>query len=192
MSFLHLSDFGVRNYIGAMEMMEMKDDILLMTVKADHFPEGIQEAFDKLKLMLPPDDRRTPYGISKPERNGTIIYRAGVKEAFSGEAESRGCETVTLRKGTYIVETITGWQSKIESITTVFESLVVHPQLDPETLCIEVYQSQTELICMVRIVERNSVAGHRKEVHHLHADIQKRRGSVVRSVDRSIDAIVRY
>lgn len=124
-----------------------------MCVTADRFPEGIRKAFDELKRRIPADDHRTPFGISKPEQNGTIVYRAGVEETFSGEAASCGCETVTLKKGTYLVETITGWQSKIESITTVFESLLADPQLDPETSCIEVYQSQTELHCMVRVNE---------------------------------------
>jgi hypothetical protein len=135
-----------------MEMIEMKEDILLMTVKAEHFPEGIREAFDELKRMLPPDDRRTPYGISKPEWNGTIVYKAGVEEAFAGEAEAYRCEQVMLKKGRYAVETISGWQSKIGSIAGTFEALLAQPQLDPETPCIEVYHSQSDLYCMVRLL----------------------------------------
>lgn len=137
-----------------MEMIEMKKDVLLMTVEAKRFPEGIQEAFDELRKRLPEGDERMPYGISKPERDGSIVYRAAVEAGDAGEAGRRGCGTITLRRGTYASESVSDWQTNITEIGTVFERLLAHPQLDPSTPCIEVYRSRSELLCMVRIVPK--------------------------------------
>lgn len=135
-----------------MEMVEMKKDVLLLTVEAKRFPEGIQEAFDELRKRLPEGDERMPYGISKPERNGRIVYRAAVEALDETEPSLRRCGTAVLKKGFYCAERMTEWQTNINGITGVFERLLAHPHLDPQTPCIEVYHSRTELLCMVRIV----------------------------------------
>lgn len=134
-----------------METIEIHKDILLITVRADRFPEGIQGAFDELKERLPAGDDRMPYGISKPERDGTIVYRAGVEASHADEASTRGLETVVLKRGTYAVRTVDDWQQKIHTLSAVFDGLLQHPLLDPATPCIEVYRSRKELLCMVRI-----------------------------------------
>lgn len=139
-----------------MEMTQMKKDILLLTVKADRFPEGIQGAFDELRKRLPAGDDRMPYGISKPEKDGTIVYRAGVEATETGETVMPGLEPVTLRKGMYASVTVADWQKKIHTLSGIFEGLLQHPQLDPATPCIEVYRSRTELVCMVRINSRTA------------------------------------
>ncbi len=129
----------------------LDNDVSLLCVTAKSFPDGIQAAFHELKQRIPRNDTRTPYGISKPERDGTIVYRAGVEQAFEGEATQQGCETVIVKKGTYLSRTVTHWQSKMETLGGVFDELIRDPRLDPDSLCVEIYQSQTELICMVRI-----------------------------------------
>ncbi|MBP9211391.1 MAG: GyrI-like domain-containing protein [Bacteroidetes bacterium] len=132
-------------------MIEIEKDIRLLTVKAVRFPEGIQGAFDELRKRLPSGDDRMPYGISKPEKDGTIVYRAGVETETAGEEATEGLELVTLSKGIYASITISDWQRKIHTLSDIFENLLQHPQLDPATPCIEVYRSRTELVCMVRI-----------------------------------------
>ncbi|NUN68214.1 MAG: DUF1801 domain-containing protein [Bacteroidetes bacterium] len=134
-----------------METIELKSDLHLITVRAERFPEGIQEAFDELRKRLPAGDGRMPYGISKPEKDGTIIYRAGVEAATEGEGSAEGLERVTLRSGTYATVTVSDWQNKIHSLSGIFDGLLQHPQLDPATPCIEVYKSRSELVCMVRM-----------------------------------------
>ncbi len=138
-----------------MEMTEMKKDILLLTIKAERFPEGIQRAFDELRKRLPDGDDRMPYGLSKPEKDGTIVYRAGVESAGTGSEEVPGLEPVYLKKGTYASVMVNDWQKKIHLLSGIFEKLLQHPQLDPATPCIELYKSRTELVCMVRIKTGN-------------------------------------
>lgn len=129
-------------------------DISLLCVTATSFPDGIQGAFNELKQRIPKDDTRKPYGISKPERNGTIVYRAGVEEAFEGEAKKQGCERITLKRGTYLSKTVVHWQTKMEILGGIFEELLSDPRLDPASPCVEIYQSQMELVCMVRIIKK--------------------------------------
>ena len=136
-------------------MIELKKDILLMTVDAKRFPEGIQEAFDELRKRLPDGDERMPYGISKPERDGRIVYRAGVEPSDESEPASCGCGTTVLKKGIYYAERMRDWQFNIGGIGVVFERLLAHDQLDPQSPCIEVYHSRSELLCMVRIVPKH-------------------------------------
>lgn len=131
----------------------IQNDRTILCVKAASFPDGIMDAFKELNQHLPADDHRIPYGISRPEKNGTIVYRAGVEESFPDEAAESDCESVMLKKGKYIFRRITEWQTKMEMIGNVFGVLLSDPRLDPSSPCVEIYQSQTELICMVRIVK---------------------------------------
>ena len=152
MPFLHLSFLPIADYIVPMEIIDIASDITLLTVRAESFPQGIQEAFNELKRHLPVGDERTPYGISKPEKDGTIVYRAGVESSGPAEAVAWKQGTVVLKKGKYTAESVTDWQTKIHTLTGVFDGLLRHPHLDPATPCIEVYRSRTELVCMVKIL----------------------------------------
>lgn len=134
-----------------METIELNRDLILITVRAASFPQGIQEAFNELKRRLPAGDERTPYGISKPEKDGTIVYRAGVEAATDSEARERSLETVVLKKGTYRSVTVTDWQTKIDTLSGIFDTLLQDPHLDPASPCIEIYKSRTEMVCLVRI-----------------------------------------
>ena len=113
--------------------------------------QDIQEAFNELTRRLPDGDERMPYGISKPEKDGTIVYRAGVEILDAAEASVRNLEPDVLKQGKYAAETVTEWQNKIHTLSDIFEGLLQHPDLDPFTPCIEVYRSRTELTCMVRL-----------------------------------------
>lgn len=139
------------------EMITLEHDVTLVAVKAETFPAGIQAAFDALRQRLPEGDTRMPYGISKPEKDGTIVYHAAVEAADDGEAQARGLCTIILNEGTYAAETIRDWQQKIHTLTDTFEGLLQHPHLDPATPCIEVYRNRTELVCMVRLKEKENL-----------------------------------
>lgn len=139
------------------EFITLENDRTILCVPAHSFPEGIQEAFQELKRRLPQNDERTPYGISKPERDGTIVYRAGVEETTPGEGARLGCDTVILNQGTYLATTVVDWQTKIDTLAHVFDGLLQHPDLDHTSPCIEIYKNQKELVCMVRIDKINEI-----------------------------------
>ena len=132
-----------------MNTYKLDNDIYTICVKAHSFPEGIMDAFDKLKTIIPGTIGRTLYGISRPE-NGNITYWAAAS-ANKGEAEEKGAENFTIKAGNYITEIPAEWEEHKEKIGDTFQTLLAYPGIDPNGACIEWYQPNGELICMVRL-----------------------------------------
>ena len=132
-----------------MEKYSLKEDIKVFYVKAESFPEGITVAHEKLHSMLPSKEGRHFFGISYPDQNYQIIYRAAVKESYPGEAEKYGCDTFVIRKGEYISETIHGWQKDVPGIAKTFEKLLSNPHIDRKGYCLEEYLGENDMRCMV-------------------------------------------
>ncbi|HEX7902979.1 MAG TPA: hypothetical protein VF487_03790 [Chitinophagaceae bacterium] len=134
-----------------MEIFQLKDDIRVFCITATSFPQGIMEAFEKLEKLLPTREGRTFFGLSQPGGRGTIIYKAAVQEKYNGEGEQYGCETITIQKGTYLTELITGWQKRIPAIGEIFQQLLADPRLDMNSFCVEWYKNETDVLCMVKL-----------------------------------------
>ncbi len=135
-----------------MEIYRLKKDINLACVRAKSYPDGIQAAFDELNRTFPSLEGRTLYGVSKPV-NRKIVYKAGVTENSMRETKKHGCETFAIKKGTYLMETIQDYQSKLQTLASVFQRLLSDPRLDETSCCVEWYKSDKELVCMVKIIE---------------------------------------
>jgi hypothetical protein len=135
-----------------MEKYTLAKDLYMLCVRATHFPEGISEAFQKLKQTDALIAKRVLYGISHGSDNG-IMYWAAAEEAFKGEAYTFGLEQYTIKKGVYEIENLTHVKGKEELIGKAFDKLLRHPKLDPLGECIEHYKSENEVVCMVRILE---------------------------------------
>jgi len=69
-----------------MDHYSLSEDIKVMCITADHFPEGIEEAHQKLHAKFPErEEHRRFFGISKPNEQGQIIYKAAAEELHKGE-----------------------------------------------------------------------------------------------------------
>lgn len=134
-----------------MERIQLENDIRVFCVTATSFPQGIEEAFKKLEQLLPAREGRTFFGLSRPGGRGAIIYKAAVQEKYNGEGEQYGCETITIQKGTYLTELITGWQQRIPAIGETFQQLLADPHLDMNSFCVEWYKNETDVLCMVKL-----------------------------------------
>jgi predicted transcriptional regulator YdeE len=132
-----------------MEIYNLKEDVKVFCTTAKSFPDGVQEAFITLEKMLSKEGR-TFYGISHGSKDGGIIYKAAVSESFEGEAEKYGFETIIIKKGEYITETITDWRKKMQAFGPTFKRLLSHPLFDKISPCIEWYKSDKEVVCMVK------------------------------------------
>ena len=135
-----------------MEKYTLKEDIHLICVRATSFPDGVGEAFQKLEQNEASIANRKFFGISRGSDKG-IIYWAAVEEAFKGEAYTFGLEQYVVKKGVYatkIVENINGNEGLIGK---TFNKLLSHLQLDPMGECVERYERENEVLCMVRILE---------------------------------------
>jgi len=134
-----------------MEKYQQKEDIALICLKAKTFPQGIMDAFNKLQESLPNCAERTWYGISRPNEQGEIIYKAAVTELSDNESEEAGFESFTVEKGIYLTEEIKNWQQNVQMIGETFNKLLEDPQLDMESSCVEWYKTDKDVLCMVKL-----------------------------------------
>lgn len=128
-------------------------DITIFCITADSFPDGVMHAWHRLHKTLPATTGRTFYGISHGSANG-IVYKAGVQEAFAGEGAMYGCETVVIPKGDYMAETILDFPRQMHRFGEVFQTMIHHPDCAADALCVEWYQNETDVVCLVKQKEK--------------------------------------
>ena len=133
-----------------MKTIKLDKDIQVMYVTATSFPDGIQEAFEKLHLTVPVSANRRVFGISRPEGGNGIVYRAAVEEIEDGEAKEYGLQTLILKKGNYVSTTIHNFSDDVESIGRTFRQMLDEPNIDPQGYCVEIY-SNNDVECIVRL-----------------------------------------
>jgi len=136
-----------------MEIYKPEQDITVLCVTATSFPAGITAAHEALHAKLDPVETRRFFGISRPEQDRGIIYKAAAEELYEGEAEKYNCERFVIRKGNYISIVIHDYMKDLQSISNVFNQLTNYPGIDPEGYCIEDYISQKDVRCMIKLAE---------------------------------------
>jgi hypothetical protein len=134
-----------------MENFNLEKDIKVFYILAKTFPNGIGEAHQKLQSLLPHTEGRQFYGISYPNTEGVIQYKAAVAEAFAGEGGSYDCDTFIIKKGRYLRETLIDWQKEEGIVEKTFKQLLSDPRIDKNGNCLEVYLSENDMRCMVKL-----------------------------------------
>ena len=135
-----------------METITLEKDIRVFYVTADSFPAGILAAHEKLHSIVPfPKDRRF-FGLSRPENNQGIVYKAATEEISPNEAEKYHCDTLLIKKGNYRSMTLNDYAKDPQSIERTFKKILESPNLDPRGYCVEWYLNDNKTVrCMVRI-----------------------------------------
>jgi hypothetical protein len=134
-----------------METITIDKDIHVFYKTAKSFPDGVLAAHQTLHALVPFTTDRRYFGISRPEQGGDIVYKAAAEELTEGEGKSLNCDTMTLKKGSYISLVLHDYMKDIPSIGQAFTQLISEPGIDPEGYCVEWYISQTDMRCMVRL-----------------------------------------
>ncbi len=134
-----------------MQTIHLAQDIRVLYITASSFPDGIMDALQQVHSLVPFGTGRKYFGISRPENNGAIVYRAAVEEQYEGEAEKLHCNALILPKGNYVGITIHNYMQNIGSIASTFQQLLQQPNLDPNGYCIEWYLNNKDVQCMVRL-----------------------------------------
>jgi len=135
-----------------MEHFTLEQDIKVFYVTAKSFPEGIMEAHEKLYSMVPfANNGRRYFGVSRPENNTGIVYRAAAEELFQNEAEQHDCETLVIRKGKYLSITVHNYTKDVSQIGKAFQQILFQTGLDPEGYCVEWYLNDKDVKCMIRL-----------------------------------------
>jgi hypothetical protein len=132
-----------------LEKYTIKNDISVFYVKATSFPLGVGRAFTRLQALLPEGGKKQLYGISNPNKSEGIIYRAAAKEDYPGQGNRKGCETFLIRKGTYISLYLVDWKKDESGIGSAFQKLLTYPGIDPNGYCLEIYEDETDVRCLV-------------------------------------------
>jgi len=128
--------------------LEITDDIKVIYVKAETFPEGITAAFDKLETITGLKNRHV-YGIT--ECTGEkLAYMACVKEEFDGEAVQLGLPVYEIPKGKYFYYTLKNWRENIDQIPQLFAQFDKMSGIKKQTICLEDYIGDDEMLVMVQ------------------------------------------
>jgi predicted transcriptional regulator YdeE len=150
----------------AMEKYELIENINVMYVPAVSFPEGIQSAFENLERNLPSNDDRKLFGISWPDKNGKIMYKAAAEEKYKGEGKKYGLDIFTIKKGTYISKLIKDYKKDLSQIGATFRQLLQHPELDINGYCLEWYKGNDDVLCLVKLDPGEGKTKEQKRSNH--------------------------
>ena len=131
-----------------MEKYELVKDINVFYIPADSFPEGIKAAFEKLESIVPSESNRIVFGLSWPDKNGKIMYKAALEERYPGEGKKYGLNSLVIKKGSYISELVNDFASDLSRIGQTFQRLLEHPDIDPNGFCVEWYKGP-DVLCLV-------------------------------------------
>lgn len=134
-----------------METIHLANDITVMYIDADSFPDGVLAAHQKLHALIPHSTQRKYYGLSRPENGGGVVYKAAAELIEPGEAEKLNLETVVIKKGNYISDTLHDYINDLPAIGVTFQQMIARPDVDPEGYCVEHYLSDKDVECMVRL-----------------------------------------
>ena len=130
-----------------MDIIHLPHDIQLVMLQATSFPEDIQATFDTLKEMLGNIPTQTFYGVSHADPQGRILYYAAAS-LVDAQQTVPGTKSITSRKGYFISLPVRQWRENIPAITTTFDTLMQHPDIDMGGYCLEEYGWDT-MRCLV-------------------------------------------
>lgn len=136
-----------------METITLNNDVKVYYIQAKTFPDGVKEAHQKLHAMYPPSAGRSYYGISYPEKGGSLRYLAAVHFENKHESEIPNLGWFVIKQGKYVGEVIKDFMSDIPAIGRTFDKLLKYPHIDPEGYCVEEYFNNTDVRCLVKILE---------------------------------------
>lgn len=150
-SFSFANSLQISNF--PMHIIEKDIPVLCATVKT--FPDGIMEAYDQIEKAFPDRKGRLFYGLSKPNLQGIIVYKAAIEQKSDEEAEKFGLEKFIIPAGTYVYEDVVDFSfNPSEMIGGAFRRLLSDARIDPTAWCIETHTGDDTVRCMVRILEK--------------------------------------
>jgi len=130
-----------------MDSYTFQHDVKTFCVTASSFPDGIEEAHTTLHAQLPPNERRSFYGISYNLADGTTIYKAAAEVMEDDGAIE--LELFIIKNGPYNSFYISDYRKHTDSISQAFELLLQQHEVDPEGYCLEWYINNNDVKCMV-------------------------------------------
>lgn len=134
-----------------MNTLHLPDNIAAFYVLAASFPDGVQQAHERLHALIPYSRDRHYFGISHGGPDGKIRYMAAATKLEPGDLKKNDLPEFLIQKGTYCYVDVDDFMQKISLIGETFEQLLKHPQLDPTGYCLEWYLNQHTCRCLVKL-----------------------------------------
>lgn len=129
----------------------LEKDIQVFYVTASSFPNGVLAAHQQLHAYVEYDANRNYFGISAPDKTGTIIYKAAAEELKKNELSKHQLQEFIIKKGNYIYIDIKDFMKDVFSMSKAFDELISNPAIDPQGCCVEWYLTQNDVRCMIRL-----------------------------------------
>ena len=133
-----------------MNTITIENDMTFIYVEATSFPDGVMESWNELHRIIPFNSERVYVGLSRPEGNKGIVYKACALILNTDET-TFGLQQIALLKGDYFSEEYPDYMKDLQKIGTIFHSMLSSPEIDPEGYCVEWYLGKEDLRCMVKI-----------------------------------------
>ena len=131
-----------------------ESDIPIICIVADSFPDGVMEAHQKLHSRITHSVDRKYFSVSWMKEGGSLHYQAGAEILDPQDASIQDGVPFTIRKGKYSSITIHDFMNNIHAIAEAFQQLLKNENMDPNGYGLEWYVSQSEVKCMVPLIER--------------------------------------
>lgn len=128
-------------------------DIELIVCRADEFPAGIKDSWERLESKLASLKGRKFYGLTYFEE-GQLVYYAGLQPVDDVEIKALGFPTMMLKGGKYARVKLMDWNNHADKIGPIFDELMEAYKKDPSGPTVEFYRSHTELHLMIPIIEK--------------------------------------
>ena len=127
-------------------------DIELVVCRADEFPAGIKESWERLESKLASLKGRKFYGLTFWE-DGHLVYYAGLQPVDEAEIQALGLPTLTLKSGKYARVKLMDWNDHVDEIGPIFDELIEEYKKDPSGPTVEFYRSHMELHLMIPLAQ---------------------------------------
>lgn len=127
-------------------------DLLLAACRAESFPDGIKDAWERLEARMPSLKGRRFYGLTTCEGGG-LMYYAAVQVASEEEAAALGFPMIHVKGGRCARVKVMDWPNRVEEIGAIFAELMRNYPMAPNAPTLEYYRSHSELHLLVPLAE---------------------------------------
>ncbi len=130
----------------------LESDILVYYIEASSFPEGVLIAHQALHKLVEYSPEHKYFGISYPNFEKGIVYKAAAEELIEGEFEKHSLNCFIIPKGDYARIEIKDFMKDDSSIQKAFQEFLKLPNLDPKGFCLEWYKGQNDCDCLIKLI----------------------------------------
>lgn len=130
----------------------LESDVQLIYEIATDFGQDIAQTYVRLAEKIGHSgEKRDCYGIIEKSENG-MEYKGAFTMINPNEGKEKNIPIFIIPAGKYYSILIENWNQKILEIGSTFDQILKSGKVDTLSPCIEYYQTNKNLICMVKSI----------------------------------------